>query len=168
MRTIKSPFQRSTSFLAQPNFRRTKKTRLWIFFLSLLLFPGFFPAPPASAETTEKLSDIAAFQSIALHYAGSDGLPMGTAVPEHALLERDTPLVLYYTYEIPETKVPAIRANTNYYLEVSSHLLLSPLLSGSPLTLETEDAYYLQTGVRPGFTAAARKKEKKKRKGGKK
>ncbi len=139
MRTIKSPFQRSTSFLAQPNFRRTKKTRLWIFFLSLLLFPGFFPAPPASAETTEKLSDIAAFQSIALHYAGSDGLPMGTAVPEHALLERDTPLVLYYTYEIPETKVPAIRANTNYYLEVSSHLLLSPLLSGSPLTLETED-----------------------------
>ncbi len=32
----------------------------------------------------------------------------------------------------------------------------------SMLTLEAEDAYYLQTGVRPGAAAAAEKKEKKK------
>jgi len=32
---------------------------------------------------------------------------------------------------------------------------------GGMLTLEAEDAYYLQTGVRPGFAAATVKKEKK-------
>lgn len=119
--------------------RNTGKTRLGALFLCLILLLCSLPAPAASAGDEAMLSDIVHFQSIALHYAGSDGQPVGNVVSDHALLEQGTPLVLYYTYEIPDGKIPEIKANTNYYLDVSPHLVLSHSDSGSPLTMETDD-----------------------------
>ena len=73
---------------------------------------------------------------------------------------------------LPLDVIPLTGTPQGEYWYVSKHLMpclksltgtvkLGVAQSGM-LTLETEDAYYLQTGVRPGFAAAARKKEKKK------
>ena len=79
------------------------------------------------------------FDSITLHYAGVGGQPEGTAIPDGTLLEKDKQLVLRYTYNIAPEQCAKIAAGTNYYLEVSPHLVLPNLESGSPLTVTTED-----------------------------
>ena len=79
------------------------------------------------------------FDSITLHYAGVGGQPEGTAIPDGTLLEKDKQLVLRYTYNITENQCAQIAAGTNYYLEVSPHLVLPNLRDGSEVTIETED-----------------------------
>lgn len=83
----------------------------------------------------KKLADIVEFKSITLQYADGSGKPTGEAIENNALIEKDRPLCLHYKYEIPESGIREIKAETKYFLEVSPHLVLSSLESGSPLKI---------------------------------
>ena len=107
---------------------------------------GFLPALASAADDGAKLSSIVMFDSITLHYAGVGGQPEGTAIPDGTLLEKDKQLVLRYTYNITENQCAQIAAGTNYYLEVSPHLVLPNLEGGLPLTVKTEDGAQEQFG----------------------
>lgn len=113
--------------------------RLAALLLCLSMLTGFLPAPARAADAGEKLSSIVNFQSIALHYAGPDGQSVGAEVPNNALLGKDDKLILRYTYTITEEQCKQIVADTRYYLEVSPHLVLPDLDSGSPLTMTVEN-----------------------------
>ena len=113
--------------------------RLAALLLCLSMITGFLPALARAADAGEKLSSIVNFQSIALHYAGPDGQSVGEIVQNNALLGKDDKLILRYTYAISDEQCVQITAGTNYYLEVSPHLVLPNLSSGSPLTIETDD-----------------------------
>ncbi len=113
--------------------------RLTVFLLCLSVLAGFLPELAMAADNHEKLCSIVNFQSIELHYPGVDGQIIGAKVQDHALIEKGERLVLQYTYEITEEQCSQIVAGTNYYLEVSPHLLLPDLGSGSPLTVKTEE-----------------------------
>lgn len=107
------------------------------------MLAGALPALTVSAEegTGNDLlfSSIAEFQSITLHYADADGRPEEEAIQDNALIAKDRQLALRYTYEIKEEQCEKIQADTKYYLQVSPHLVLPRLESGSPLTLETDE-----------------------------
>ena len=118
--------------------------RLAAFFLCLSMLTGFLPTLAQEAGAGEKLSSIVTFDSITLHYA-DNGKP-GEAVADSALIKRDAQLVLRYTYKITADQCSRIQAGTNYYLDVSPHLELPHLESGSPLTIETEDGKQEQFG----------------------
>ena len=118
--------------------------RLATLFLCLAMLTGFLPTLAQEAGAGEKLSSIVTFDSITLHYA-DNGKP-GEAVADSALIKRDAQLVLRYTYKITADQCNRIQAGTNYYLDVSPHLELPHLESGSPLTIETEDGKQEQFG----------------------
>lgn len=110
------------------------------FLLCFALLAGCFSVPEEAAADDELLlSGIVNFGEIALYHAGPDGLPEGEPIQDNALIEKNTPLVLYYTYEILEDKISHIKADTQYYLDVSSHLVLSDLSNGSSLMVKTGD-----------------------------
>lgn len=118
---------------------RAPGTRLATLLLCLVMVMSFCPTLARAADAGEKLSGIVTFESITLHYAGSDGKPEGDAISDGVLLKHDNNLALRYTYTITEDQCNQITAGTNYYLEVSPHLVLPILDSGSPLTVvETE------------------------------
>ncbi len=125
------------------NARRKKfyraQRRLPAILLCFVMLAGFFSVPEAEAADEKRLSDIAKFGEIALYYAGAGGLPEGAAIQDRSLIEKDAQLVLYYTYEIPGKNILDIKADTEYDLDVSSHLVLSDLSGGSPLMVETEN-----------------------------
>lgn len=122
------------------NFRRRGRRKLLAVFLCLSMMAAFLPGTAAEAEEEERLSGIVEFQSITLHYAKADGLPEETAIEEHVLLEKDRKLALRYEYEITGEQCSIIQADTNYYLEVSPHLVLPDLgNAGSELTIMTEE-----------------------------
>lgn len=109
------------------------------FLLYFVMLAVFLSVPETAAANEKKLSDIVEFQDIALYYSGADGQPAEPAVQDHELIDKSAPLALYYKYEIPENKISYLMADTNYYLDVSPHLVLSDLSEGSPLEIETED-----------------------------
>ena len=113
--------------------------RLAALLLCLSVLAGFLPKMARAADNVEKLSGIVTFDSITLHYAGDDGQSVGAEVSDNALLGRDDKLILRYTYKITGEQCKSIQAGTNYYLEVSSHLVLPDLNGGSALTIETDD-----------------------------
>lgn len=117
--------------------QKAMKWKRYFFFLLVLAI--FLPMSAMAAEEGVRLSSIVVFQDIELYYAGDDGQGMGEIIQDKALIEKEKQLMLYYQYEIPEDKIAAIQADTNYYLEVSPHLVLSNLENGSPLTIKTED-----------------------------
>lgn len=101
----------------------------------------------ADPDTGERFSDIVHFDSITLHYAGSNGEPEGAAIEDGALIEKGRQLVLDYTYTISEEKCNEIKAGTRYYLEVSPHLEVTHLEGGAPLKMETEGESSQQFGT---------------------
>ena len=123
----------------KPKSENNSGARLAALLLCLSMLMGFLPALASAADDEEKLSSIVTFDSITLHYAGAGGQPEGTAIQDGTLLEKDKQLVLRYTYNITPQQCAKIAAGTNYYLEVSPHLVLPNLESGSPLTVTTED-----------------------------
>lgn len=112
--------------------------RLGALLLSLFTLAGFFPLLAQAADAGKKLSDIVTFDDITLHYAAGEGSAVGETVPDGVLLKPDDRLILRYEYTIGTEACGDIRAGTNYYLEVSPHLVLPDLGSGSPLTIEVE------------------------------
>ena len=106
--------------------------------MCLSILAGLLPALALAEDAAEKLSSVVTFESITLHYAGADGQSAGAEVQDSDLLGEDDKLVLRYTYQITENQCKSIQANMNYFLEVSPHLVLPHLESGSPLTVETE------------------------------
>ena len=122
----------------KPKSKHNSGVRLAALLLCLSMLTGFLPALTRAADGGPLLSGIVTFGSITLHYAGADGQSVGAAVPDNALLKRDDKLILRYTYAISEGQCEQITAGTNYYLEVSPHLVLPNLSSGSALTIETD------------------------------
>lgn len=120
----------------KPKSQRNFKAGMAALLLSLSMLAGVFPTP-AAADQGKWFSEIVEFDSIALHYAGDDGWP-GAQVPENALLKPDVPLALYYRYSVPENKISDVLADVPYYLDVSPHLTLTDLRSGSPLKIEDD------------------------------
>ena len=118
----------------KPRSGHHSEVRLAALLLCLSMLAGFFPALARAAEDREKLSSIVTFDSITLHYADS-----GAAISDGDLIEKDKGLMLRYTYTITASQCTQIAANTQYYLDVSPHLALPHLESGSPLTIETGD-----------------------------
>lgn len=123
----------------KPKSESSSGARLAALLLCLSMLMGFLPALASAADNEEKLSSIVTFESISLHYAGAGGQPEGTAIQDGTLLEKDKQLVLRYTYNITEDQCAKIAAGTNYYLEVSPHLVLPNLRDGSEVTIETEN-----------------------------
>ena len=123
----------------KPKSESSSGARLAALLLCLSMLMGFLPALASAADDEEKLSSIVTFDSITLHYAGVGGQPEGTAIQDGTLLEKDKQLVLRYTYNITEDQCAQIAAGTNYYLEVSPHLVLPNLRDGSEVTIETEN-----------------------------
>ena len=123
----------------KPKSESSSGARLAALLLCLSMLMGFLPALASAADDGEKLSSIVTFESISLHYAGAGGQPEGTAIQDGTLLEKDKQLVLRYTYNITEDQCAQIAAGTNYYLEVSPHLVLPNLRDGSEVTIETEN-----------------------------
>lgn len=123
----------------KPKSESSSGARLAALLLCLSMLMGFLPALASAADDGAKLSSIVMFDSITLHYAGVGGQPEGTAIPDGTLLEKDKQLVLRYTYNITPDQCAQIAAGTNYYLEVSPHLVLPNLRDGSEVTIETED-----------------------------
>ena len=121
--------------------------RLATLLLCLSMLTGFLPALAQVADGGPLLSGIVTFGSITLHYAGADGQSVGEIVQDNALLGKDDKLILRYTYTITEEQCKQIVAGTRYYLEVSPHLELPHLESGSPLTVETEEGMQEQFGA---------------------
>ena len=130
----------------KPKSESSSGVRLAALLLCLSMLMGFLPALASAADDGAKLSSIVMFDSITLHYAGAGGQPEGTAIQDGTLLEKDKQLVLRYTYNITENQCAQIAAGTNYYLEVSPHLVLPNLEGGSPLTVKTEDGAQEQFG----------------------
>lgn len=110
--------------------------RLAALLLCLSVLTGFLSAPAQAASGGLPFSDIVTFDSITLHYAAADGQSPGTIVQENALLKKDDNLVLKYTYTITEEQCGSIQAGTQYFLNVSPHLALPDLSSGSALTIK--------------------------------
>lgn len=108
-------------------------------FLPLFLLIAFWPMQAAAAEEGEKLSKIAVFNNIELYDAGDGGQGIGEKIQDRDWIGKDKQLMLYYQYEIPENMLSEIQAGTEYFLEVSPHLVLADLGGGSPLMIETED-----------------------------
>ena len=123
----------------KPKSENNSGVRLAALLLCLSMLMGFLPALASAADDEEKLSSIVTFDSITLHYAGAGGQPEAAAIQDGALIGRDKQLALRYTYAITEEQCNQITAGTKYYLEVSPHLVLPNLESGSPLTVTTED-----------------------------
>ena len=123
----------------KPKSESSSGVRLAALLLCLSMLMGFLPALASAADDGAKLSSIVMFDSITLHYAGVGGQPEGTAIQDGTLLEKDKQLVLRYTYNITEDQCAQIAAGTNYYLEVSPHLVLPNLRDGSEVTIETEN-----------------------------
>ena len=123
----------------KPKSESSSGARLAALLLCLSMLMGFLPALASAADDEEKLSSIVTFDSITLHYAGVGGQPEGTAIQDGTLLEKDKQLVLRYTYNITPDQCAQIAAGTNYYLEVSPHLVLPNLRDGSEVTIETEN-----------------------------
>ena len=123
----------------KPKSESSSGVRLAALLLCLSMLMGFLPALASAADDGAKLSSIVMFDSITLHYAGVGGQPEGTAIPDGTLLEKDKQLVLRYTYNITPEQCAKIAAGTNYYLEVSPHLVLPNLRDGSEVTIETEN-----------------------------
>lgn len=100
----------------------------------------FQPVKAAEGDvpTEKKLSDIATFTSIRLCYLDEHGGIEGE-VGDRALIESGASLGLHYAYEIPYEKTGSIEAGVPYYLEVSPHLVLPDLKSGSSLTADTDE-----------------------------
>lgn len=121
--------------------------RLAALLLCLSMLASFLPALARAADTVEKLSSIVTFDSIALHYADDDGQSVGAEVLDNTLLGKDDKLILRYTYTITEDQCQNIQAETAYYLDVSPHLVLPHLESGSPLTVETDDGTQKRFGA---------------------
>lgn len=124
--------------------RKTKSehhsgVRLAALLLCLSMLTGFLPALARAADGRPLLSSIVTFDSITLHYAGADGQSAGAEVQDNALIKKDDNLMLRYTYAISEEQCGKITAETNYYLDVSPHLVLPNLGSGSPLTMTVEN-----------------------------
>nr|WP_302168073.1 hypothetical protein [uncultured Schaedlerella sp.] len=112
-------------------------SKLTIFLcLAMLLCISPMPAAAADGDGGQKLSEIATFGHIGLHYAG-ENRQAGAEIQDNTLIEKGTQLMLYYTYDIPADKIGIVQADTKYYLEVSPHLVLSHLENGSSLTIET-------------------------------
>lgn len=131
----------------KPKSEHHSGVRLAALLLCLSMLTGFLPALARAADNGEKLSGIVTFDSITLHYAGANGQSEGEKVPDNALLKKDDKLILRYTYTITEDQCNSIQAGTNYYLEVSPHLVLPYLESGSPLTVETGEGTQEQFGT---------------------
>lgn len=123
----------------KPKSEHHPGVRLAALLLCLSMLTGFLPALARAADNGGKLSDIVTFDSITLHYAGADGQSVGAAVQDNALLKKDDKLILRYTYAITEEQCKQIVAGTRYYLEVSPHLVLPNLGSGSPLTMTVKN-----------------------------
>lgn len=118
--------------------RHDPGSKLTIFLcLAMLLCISPMPAAAADGDSGQKLSDIVTFGHIGLHYAGENG-QAGAEIQDNTLIEKGKQLMLYYTYDIPADKIGSVQADTEYYLEVSPHLVLSRLEQGSPLTIETD------------------------------
>ena len=97
--------------------RHDTGSKLTIFLcLAMLLCISPMPAAAADGDGGQKLSEIATFGHIGLHYAG-ENRQAGA--------------------DIPADKIGIVQADTKYYLEVSPHLVLSHLENGSSLTIET-------------------------------
>ncbi len=109
------------------------------FLLCLSVMAGSFSAMAAAGGADRMLAGIAVFKEIKLCHAGVDGALVGEPVEENELLDQGKDLMLYYTYEIPGDKIKQVEPDVPYYLNVSPHLALSKLDSGSPLTMETEN-----------------------------
>lgn len=93
-------------------------------------------------------SEIVNFDDIALYYAGDDGQPDGDALRDGVLIEKNRQLALRYGYRITEEQCKRITAGTRYYLDISSHLILPPdLTGGSPLTIAVEGGAKEQFGM---------------------
>lgn len=118
-------------------FIRDYIPQLLIMFLCLSLLAGFFPALTAKAEDgdVKKLSSIVTFQGITLHYDDGSGHPR-ELLKSGVLIKNDDKLVLKYAYEITEEQCKVIEPNMKYYLDISPHLVLPHLESGSPLTID--------------------------------
>lgn len=129
-------------------FQGSFKARLTALFLCLSMLSGFLPAF-AAADGEERLSEIVTFDadSITLHYAGADGQPETEAIQNNTLIEKNRELVLWYTYSLTEEQCDRIKTGTNYYLEVSPHLVLPDLRGGAPLTIEVSDKQKEQIGT---------------------
>ena len=123
----------------KPKSESSSGARLAALLLCLSMLMGFLPALASAADDGAKLSSIVMFDSITLHYAGAGGQPEAAAIQDGALIERDKQLALRYTYTITEGQCSQIVAGTNYYLEVSPHLVLPNLRDGSEVTIETEN-----------------------------
>lgn len=95
-------------------------------------------AAEGDVPAEKKLSDVATFTSIRLCYLDEHGGITGY-VEDRALIESGASLGLHYTYEIPDEKTGSIEAGVPYYLEVSPHLVLPNLESGSSLTADTDE-----------------------------
>lgn len=97
------------------------------------------PAVAAVDDVGDMLFRYVSFMKIELYYAGANGQPEGKPFQDGVLIEADDKLVLRYQYEITEAQCRDIKANTRYYLDVSSHLVLPDLKKGSSLTVGMED-----------------------------
>lgn len=95
-------------------------------------------AAEKDAAAEKRLADVATFTSIRLCYLDEHGGIEGE-VGDGALIDSGASLGLRYTYEIPDEKTGSIEAGVPYYLEVSPHLVLPDLKSGSSLTADTDE-----------------------------
>ena len=120
--------------LRKKKSKNNSGVRLAALLLCLSMLTGFLPALARAADGGPLLSDNVTFGSITLHYAAADGESPDTKVQDEALLKKTDNLVLKYTYTITEDQCNRIQAETNYYLEVSPHLVLPNLAEGKSLT----------------------------------
>ena len=123
----------------KPKMRSGPGLRLAALLLCVSMLAGLLPVLARATDGGPLLSGIVTFDSITLHYAGADGQSVGTEVENNALLGKDDKLILRYTYTITEEQCGRITANSRYYLDVSPHLMLPNLGSGSPLKMTVEN-----------------------------
>lgn len=122
-----------------------RKLKVWVIFLCTVM-SVWFPSVRTKAEGSEnRFSAVADFTDIGLWYVDENGKP-SQKIEDGALLGEDTKLALRYDYRIEEDKIKTIAADTPYYLEVSPHLALPNLLSGSPLTVKIEGGEPVEFG----------------------
>lgn len=100
--------------------------RLAVFFLSLAMMAGHFPALAAEAAPgagDKPLSSVVTFDCIEL-YHDNGSIPPNTPITDGDLLEANAPVLVYYTYNISEMQCRDIEADVPYYLDTSPHLKL--------------------------------------------
>lgn len=121
----------------KPKSLKKPTMRLAALFLCLSMLAGLFPVLARAEDAGPLFSSIVDFDSVTLHRS-TDGTAVGAEVSNGEMLNSEEPLVLLYKYTITEEQCSQIKPDIQYYLQVSPHLVLPHLETGSPLSVEVE------------------------------